>query len=295
MTWFKVDDSLHSHPKAMAASLAALGLWTVAGSWSGDHLTDGFIPDHMIPSLSRGQSELAKELCAAGLWRRSKGGYQFHQWHEDGDGTARNPSREVVENTRAKRAAAGRKGGLASGKTRSKPRSNTEANASARASRIVEPPSRPVQSPKGTRTDTGSVVPSGPYRARDADDDSDDTVDLAIVQLLTELTGRDVGILHAASVRHRILDGHTIRTSRLAYVAKSIHNDPAKFLPAWPDEEPFGRAHLQVVPEPSEEPEWCGHCNPLDRTNELADGSISRCQECNPRATSPYRHHREIS
>lgn len=94
MTWFKVDDSLHSHPKVMAASLAAIGLWSVAGSWSSDHLTDGFIPDHMIPSLTRGQIELAKELITAGLWKRARGGYRFHQWAADGDGSVRNPTRD---------------------------------------------------------------------------------------------------------------------------------------------------------------------------------------------------------
>ncbi|HEU4540302.1 MAG TPA: hypothetical protein VFR23_04170 [Jiangellaceae bacterium] len=139
MTWFKVDDSFHSHPKATATSLAALGLWAVAGSWSGDHLTDGFVPDHQIPLLSRGTSKLADELVAAGLWRRTRGGYRFHDW------TERNPTREQVEEDRRRRAEAGRKGGLASGKARSKRRTNAEAPASP----IVEPPSRPPPSTKG--------------------------------------------------------------------------------------------------------------------------------------------------
>ena len=94
MTWFKVDDSFHSHPKAAASSLAALGLWTAAGAWSGDHLTDGFLPDHMIPLLSRGATKLADELVAAGLWRRVKGGYRFHDWAEY------NPTAESVKTER---------------------------------------------------------------------------------------------------------------------------------------------------------------------------------------------------
>lgn len=80
MTWYKVDDSFHSHPKATATSLAALGLWVVAGSWSGNHLTDGFIPDHVVQLLARGSVELAGELVSAGLWKRTRGGYQFHDW-----------------------------------------------------------------------------------------------------------------------------------------------------------------------------------------------------------------------
>lgn len=160
MVWFKVDDSLHSHPKAMVASLAAVGLWSVSGSWSGGHLTDGFIPDHMIPSLSRGQTELAEELVAAGLWRRCKGGYRFHQWHEDGDGTMRNPSKEEVISLRVKRAEAGRKGGVASGKARSKPGSKREASASVGVRESLNP--RPDPSPTASNEAVTPPATPGP-------------------------------------------------------------------------------------------------------------------------------------
>jgi hypothetical protein len=107
MTWFKVDDKFHSHPKAMATSLAALGLWTVAGSWSSDHHSDGVLPDYVVRSLSRGESSLADELVTAGLWRRTKGGYRFHQWDADGDGSPRNPTREEAMTMRANKASGG--------------------------------------------------------------------------------------------------------------------------------------------------------------------------------------------
>lgn len=101
MTWFKVDDHLHSHPKTWAASLTAMGLWSVAGSWSSDQLTDGFVPDHMVMALSRGQADLADELVRAGFWERMDGGYQFHEWDVDADGTVRNPTRaEALANRR---------------------------------------------------------------------------------------------------------------------------------------------------------------------------------------------------
>jgi hypothetical protein len=143
MVWFKVDDGLHSHPKAAAASLTALGLWAVAGSWASDHLTNGDIPEHMIPSLSRGAIELADELVSCGLWRRTRTGYRFHQWSSDSDGTKRNPSRKEVEEERRKKSEAGRKGGLASGKTRSKNEAGASASALAGAWDLVEPPTRP--------------------------------------------------------------------------------------------------------------------------------------------------------
>jgi hypothetical protein len=94
MTWFKVDDSFHSHPKALAASPAALGLWVVAGSWSGANLSDGFVPDHVLPRLLPDAASLAKELVAIGLWKRARGGYRFHDWGDF------NPKRDDVEEER---------------------------------------------------------------------------------------------------------------------------------------------------------------------------------------------------
>lgn len=95
MTWFKVDDSFHSHPKVLAASPASLGLWVVAGSWSGANLSDGFIPDHVLPRLLPDAASLARDLVTAGLWKRARGGYRFHDWGDF------NPSSEAVEADRA--------------------------------------------------------------------------------------------------------------------------------------------------------------------------------------------------
>ena len=51
MAWFKVDDKLHSHPKRYRASLRAMGLWVLAGSWCSDQLTDGVIPRDLLAAL----------------------------------------------------------------------------------------------------------------------------------------------------------------------------------------------------------------------------------------------------
>lgn len=153
MVWFKVDDKFHSHNKVrkvLADDPAALALWVVAGSWSSDNLTDGFVPDHQLPWLiPTGADTLAQKLVTAGLWRRVRAGHQFHEWKEDGNGSKRNPSREEVEEVRRKRSDAGRAGGLASGKTRSKREASASASASpvaeALAEGLLEPPTRPDQ------------------------------------------------------------------------------------------------------------------------------------------------------
>lgn len=95
MTWFKVDDTLHSHKKAMRAGTEAMGLWVLAGSWAADQLTDGWVPEYAIYRWSEHSKELAERLVSAGLWKPGEhdgdGGWWFHEWGE------RQPTREEVE------------------------------------------------------------------------------------------------------------------------------------------------------------------------------------------------------
>lgn len=94
MTWFKVDDTFHSHPKALAAEPAALGLWVLAGSWCSANLTDGFVPDYALPRILPDSAPLAEKLVACRLWKRTRGGYRFHDFADY------NPTAEVVQDER---------------------------------------------------------------------------------------------------------------------------------------------------------------------------------------------------
>jgi hypothetical protein len=124
MTWFKVDDNLAFHHKTVAAGVSAMGLWVRAGSWCAQTLTDGFVPEHMVPALADGDAGLAGRLVEAGLWRRVKGGFAFHEWSD------RQPTRQSIEDRRTVRAAAGRNGGVRSGQVRRSKGSKREASAS---------------------------------------------------------------------------------------------------------------------------------------------------------------------
>lgn len=135
MTWFKVDDSFHSHPKVLAASPAALGLWVVAGSWSGANLSDGFIPDHVLPRLLSDSASLARDLVTAGLWKRARGGYRFHDWGDF------NPQRETVEQDR--RAARERMRKLRSGQKPAGQAANGSPEHMANVRELFATPTRP--------------------------------------------------------------------------------------------------------------------------------------------------------
>lgn len=106
MPWFKVDDKLHDHRKVRKAGKASMGVWVLAGSWSMDNLTDGFIPEHVL--LRWGTRADAGRLVAAGLWYvdeyEGERGWRFHDW------TRFQPSAAVTAATKAKEAEAGIRG-----------------------------------------------------------------------------------------------------------------------------------------------------------------------------------------
>lgn len=96
MTWFKVDDNLPHHHKVVAAGNAAMGLWVRAGALCAQQLTDGQISRQMLRTI--GTDAQARRLVAAGLWRETNAGYEFHEWSE------RQPTKEEVKAERAKAA-----------------------------------------------------------------------------------------------------------------------------------------------------------------------------------------------
>lgn len=165
MTWFKVDDSLHSHKKAMRAGVEAMGLWVLAGSWAADQLTDGWIPSYVAQRIAPNIDELAAKLVRAGFWVEGEHdgdeGWWFHEWRD------RQPTREEVLERRQKRADAGRRGGLRSGEVRRAATEAHEASGEANASLVVEAkanpdPTRPVQKKKTSsnrRLDQADVDP----------------------------------------------------------------------------------------------------------------------------------------
>lgn len=191
MTWFKVDDGFHKHRKRIRAGLtmeglAAIGLWTVAGSWSADELTDGFVPDDVMDYLAPGiGQDLGKRLEFARLWQRNaegvlvpanpggvyvpdggKGnepGWQFHQWEDH------QPTREQVMAERAAAAERQRRArdkarenrdnhGQNDGMSRRDSRVSNSGSHGGSSPAVTGPPSRPVP----TRPDPTSSPPSPP-------------------------------------------------------------------------------------------------------------------------------------
>ena len=96
MTWFRLDDSFHSHPKVLRAGNEAVGLYVRCGTYASDHTTDGFVERSIV--LLYGTEALAARLVDAGLWHRTRGGWNIHDYLDY------NPSREAVEKERKDKA-----------------------------------------------------------------------------------------------------------------------------------------------------------------------------------------------
>lgn len=88
---FQVDPDFYDHPKVTGMSDTAFALWVRAGSYSAAKTTDGFISEDVLAHTLRYDPQVADELVQRRLWRRTRGGYRFHQW----DG--RNLTRERIE------------------------------------------------------------------------------------------------------------------------------------------------------------------------------------------------------
>lgn len=142
-----LDDGFDTWPETLMAGTAAVGLYTRCGAWVARQIANGKLADAVIPGVlarAYGTSEWIQRLVDVGLWAVEGDGFRDTRYFE------LNPTAATVRANREKKAAAGRKGGLASGASRRTKHngSSSEASASARASRTVEPPSLP-SSPKG--------------------------------------------------------------------------------------------------------------------------------------------------
>lgn len=99
MSWFKVDDTFHSHPKVRRAGAAAVGVWVTAGSFSMAYKTDGFVPAWYLDSWGKAGVSAARRLVAEGLWDEvtdgPERGWRFHDWGDY------QPSSEEIERDRS--------------------------------------------------------------------------------------------------------------------------------------------------------------------------------------------------
>ena len=116
MTWVKLDDQLHAHPKvqrAWRAHMGSLGLHMLALSHAGAYLTDGHVSEEFVViQLPRRavRERVIGALVGAHLWEPSEGGWLIHDYLDynepRADVLARR--RQAASRARAQAPAAGR-------------------------------------------------------------------------------------------------------------------------------------------------------------------------------------------
>lgn len=216
MPWFKVDDKLHDHRKARAARKAAMGVWVLAGSWSSDNKTGGFVPESVLDRW--GSLADAKRLVDVGFWfpdnQDGENGWRFHNWD------LRNPDSASIN---AKKDAESQGGTLGNHKRwHEKRKLNVpgcsfcaSGNASGPIGSPDSPPNPPVPIPSRPEPEIGSRR-SNQSRA-EVDDDG-----LTRIQELTKGTKT-----HARKCVEFVLSktSNDIKNPT-AYVLKAIREDP---------------------------------------------------------------------
>lgn len=103
MAWFKLDDSMWSHPKFLRLSDKAFRLWVRAGAYCAQHLTDGLVTRDTLTILGAAR-RTADELWAAGLWERAPDdAYRFHDWDHYQPSSAQRRAKQAYDRERMAR------------------------------------------------------------------------------------------------------------------------------------------------------------------------------------------------
>lgn len=110
MTWFRVDDDFHSHPKVMRIPARyrneACGVWLLCGTYAARYSTDGFVSTTIVRQHDP-RERMAARLVDVGLWLPDKQdgqtGYSFHEWSERQPSAAETTARRHANAERQRR------------------------------------------------------------------------------------------------------------------------------------------------------------------------------------------------
>ena len=110
MAWTRIDDKFLMNPKVQSAGAYGMALYLSGLIYCNSNLTDGFIPDVMLPVLcglafQTPNKKGADVLVSLNLWERVDGGYLIH------DFLSFNRSRDEIIAINQKRTENGAKGG----------------------------------------------------------------------------------------------------------------------------------------------------------------------------------------
>jgi len=145
MAWVRIDDEFGDCPKVVKAGPLAAILQIRAACYASKHLSDGYVPSSLVPTLLHGFDRLRigrtpalnidwpAYMIDAGLWEATDGGFIIHDYLDY------NPTKTEVLGRRAQRQASGQAGGRASAQARAQAKSKQ--TGSTDGSSKTQPPS----------------------------------------------------------------------------------------------------------------------------------------------------------
>lgn len=218
MTWFRVDDQLHTHRKACRAGAEAMGLWVMCGSYASSPACqgDGVLYDDEVERKAREigirrWQEVAERLVTVGLWDRVAGGYRFHDWdHYREGGDAILARRRAKDRERKWRE---RNGGADNGEAPSEVRPPVSADIPGTQTENSPHPPRASSLPDPSRPDQSKENPQPPPGAvsdRSADRLAADVDAVFVAWQADHMPKAKKTKDRVAKIRARLAEGYTV-------------------------------------------------------------------------------------
>jgi DnaD/phage-associated family protein len=219
MAWARIDDKFLDNPKVRKAGKEATYLYLSGLVYSSNQITEGYISDEVLGLVAfkgfiRNELTHADKLVECGLWDRIDGGYLIHDYLEY------NPTKEQIEESRAKKIAAGSKGGRATAVAHAQAHATAHATAQLQQEGSINP-SHPIPIPipvKNTINQSSSIAEKG--------DDDDGYLGFQAIAACTpqvkKAIDQAVSTYGAAWVKDAITEAVIREAKSFAYVSKIL-------------------------------------------------------------------------
>lgn len=106
MEWVKLRTNYYRDPKIMALPDAETEMMFIRSiGYAGEYGTHGFIPEHVVPALTRKRryANSVTALLAQDLWQAGDGGYWIARWDENQDELEKLAARRAADRERKRK------------------------------------------------------------------------------------------------------------------------------------------------------------------------------------------------
>ncbi len=290
----------------------AVSFVTNAGSWSALNSRSGFVPSTMLADFTDDPDQAVRTLCAAGVIERARGGVRFA---EDcpvvtvvnaADAEQEAAEQRAAEDAeRSAKSAGGKRGNherwhekqgkfspgceFCQASAPQKPAETKRTSHSDRIRSVSDSDATPIDRSKSdpdlsiVRPEQQPQLDAHARKAKPGSPEFRLHVIAAFAEATSERTGTaiEIGTEIADAIASEVLGGREGVGRRLPYVLAAIKQE----------KDPLGRWFPGYKPPAADKSaalEWCGQCDPNDRTRENEHGQVYACPECSPKSFAAW-------